>query len=293
MLWSCDDAQEYPVSKASLEVDSVVLEQQNDFSEYWYAGKAEVCSYELKQSRYGELHDGDAVLIFVTEPFSLSKQVKLDYPDRAGDDKVSVMKLNYVKKFNTGIYDYSTMTSLFTPVDLQTYPYTLKSTTTSQEWCGHTFTQFNLDKNNYRFQQFSYFEAEGDETKKVDAAIFEEELMTRIRLNNGELAEGEVDLLPATVHARFSHQDIRPTKARISKQSSENKTIYTIEYFHQNRTFTIEVQSDFPYKILAWSEDNGDGLVTTAKLKKDLHVPYWSKHDKADEGLRAVLELVK
>ena len=48
------------------------------FRDYWYDGKAEITSYALQQARYGELHTGEAVLVFVTEPFSKSKQVKLD-----------------------------------------------------------------------------------------------------------------------------------------------------------------------------------------------------------------------
>ncbi|MEM9886503.1 MAG: hypothetical protein AAF849_11480 [Bacteroidota bacterium] len=293
LAFSCDSNKDYPFSKATVAQEVAIIEANKDFNDYWYAGKAEVSSYELKQARYGEIHDGDAVLIFVTEPFSLSKQVKLDYPENAGKDKVSVLKLNHVRKFNTGIYDYSVMTSLFTPVDYQNHPYTLKSTTTSQEWCGHSFTQLNLDGNNYRFKQFSYFEAESDEEKKIDAALFEAELMTRIRLNKGNLPTGELTLIPSTIHARFAHQDLRPSKAQISKTQSESKTTYTIEYFHQTRTITIEVEQAFPYKILAWSENNGDGLLTTARLKKSLHTPYWSQNDKANEGMRMVLELVK
>src|SRR6266550_1243897 len=75
-----------------------------EFKNYWYAGKAEISSYKLKQARYGEIHDGNAVMVFVTEDFSKSKQVKLDHPEKAGDDKLPVLKLNLVKKFVTGIY---------------------------------------------------------------------------------------------------------------------------------------------------------------------------------------------
>lgn len=39
------------------------------FKDYWYAGKAEITSYKLEQARYGELRDGKAVLVYVTEPF--------------------------------------------------------------------------------------------------------------------------------------------------------------------------------------------------------------------------------
>src|SRR5438105_8601198 len=84
---------------------------------YWTQGKAEITSYKLTQSRYGELHEGDAVLIFVSEPFSRSKQVKLDDWQSAGNDAVEVLKLNFTKKFVTGIYPYSLMFSVFTPAD--------------------------------------------------------------------------------------------------------------------------------------------------------------------------------
>ncbi|MEL7148626.1 MAG: hypothetical protein AAFO69_19785, partial [Bacteroidota bacterium] len=88
-----------------------------DFNSYWYQGKAEITSYALEQARYGEVHPGKAVMVFVTEDFSRSKQVKLDFPGRAGNDAVKVLKLNALWKFNTGIYDYSVMQSTFTPVD--------------------------------------------------------------------------------------------------------------------------------------------------------------------------------
>ncbi len=53
------------------------------FGAYWFQGKAELTSYDLQQARYGELHLGQAVLIFVTEDLSRQKQVKLDNPDAA------------------------------------------------------------------------------------------------------------------------------------------------------------------------------------------------------------------
>ncbi len=98
------------------------------FGNYWYQGKAEITSYRLNQARYGEIHNGHAVLIFVTEDFSKSKQVKLDIPEYVPDDRLKVLKLNYVKKFDTGIYPYSIMTSIFTPVDINNFPNSLKLT---------------------------------------------------------------------------------------------------------------------------------------------------------------------
>ena len=61
-----------------------VYPKSDRFSVYWNQGKAELARYELQQVRYGEIHQGDAVLIFVTEDFLKDKQVKYDYgkPDK-------------------------------------------------------------------------------------------------------------------------------------------------------------------------------------------------------------------
>ena len=45
-------------------------EHEDELKTYWYNSEAEITSYNLKQARYGEIHEGKAALIFVTEPFS-------------------------------------------------------------------------------------------------------------------------------------------------------------------------------------------------------------------------------
>jgi len=157
------------------------VEQENKFSDYWYQGKAELNSYKLEQARYGEIHSGEAVLVFVTEDFSASKLVKLDNPAATPKDAVKILKLNNTRKFNTGIYPYSMMTSVFTPVDLKKHPNTLKITSSSQEWCGHTFMQVKLNKNNYKVGLKSYFESEGDSQFKVNKVMPEDEIWNRMR----------------------------------------------------------------------------------------------------------------
>ena len=265
---------------------------ENDFNDYWYSGKAELNSYELKQSKYGEIRKGSVVLVFVTEPFSLSKQVKLDTPKKAGKDNVPVMKLNKIKKFTTGIYDYSIVSSVFTPVDISTYPNSLKLNTSIQEWCGHTFTQLNLKNNNYKFQELSYFESVGDTKRDIPVALLEEELMTRIRLNRGELPLGELDMIFSITYGRFVHKELKATKAKISKKESEKTISYTIDYLSYDREITINIQKEFPYKIISWKEDNGDGLITEARLKKSIREPYWSQKKVSDEGKRKELQLL-
>ena len=279
-------------TKTNITNSNDILVQKNQFNDYWYSGTAEINSYELKQSRYGEIREGEAVLVFVTEPFSLNKQVKLDNPNDAGKDNITIMKLNNIKKFITGIYDYSIISSSFTPINFRRFPRTLKLNTSIQEWCGHTFTQLNLKENNYQFQQFSYFEAEGDTKKNIPASLLEEELMTYIRIHKGQLPLGKLDLIFPITYSRFTYKELKVAKAKISKTELDTIIRYNIEYLDYTRKVTIDAQKEFPYKILSWTEDNGDGLLTEARLKKSINEPYWNQKKLSDEAKRKELQLL-
>ncbi|MEM9990778.1 MAG: hypothetical protein AAF738_03385 [Bacteroidota bacterium] len=260
------------------------------FKEYWYGGKAEINSYKLEQARYGEMRDGEAVLVFVSEPFSKSKQVKLDNPN-SKKDKLPVLKMNALRKFNTGIYDYSIMRSVFTPIQLEQYPKTVKLNMSSQEWCGQVYTQYNLlDKNKYRVSGLSYFESEGDEDFEVTAALLEDELFNRIRLQADALHKGDFDLIPSLIYSRLLHKPMRPTRVRASIKEIENGKRYVVEYLHQERTLTIDFEDTFPYKILGWTEEDG-GQRTTARLQETMNSAYWSQNANRFEYLRKDLGL--
>jgi hypothetical protein len=281
------------------------------FHDYWYQGKAEITSYTLEQARYGEIHQGEAVLIFVTEDFSRRKQVKLDDPARAGDDAVSVLKLNFTKKFNTGIYPYSMMLSIFTPVHHEKYTYTLKATASSQEWCGHTFTQLNLRDNKYFMTLYSYFESEGDQSRNIPRAILEDELWTRIRIDPTNLPVGNVKLIPGLLAQRLRHTVIQPQNARVSLESEvsgvtpkemnkgEEQMKYTIQYNDDDRILVIYFQKEFPYQILKWEETYMDGfgqdakkLTTKAERHRSIMIDYWNKNKPTDTHLRESLGLM-
>jgi hypothetical protein len=279
-----------------------IAEKPKDFNDYWYAGEAEITSYQLEQARYGEIHSGEAVLVFVTEPFSKNKQVKLDNWRDESTDNVSVMKLNMMKKFLTGIYPYSMMMSTFTPVSYDQYPDPFKVTTSSQEWCGHTFMQLNLQENNYGLKGFSYFESEGDVDVSVPNTILEDELWTRIRFNPNSLPLGEVEVLPSTFYLRLRHQEAKPAKAKASKLevhtsefSDEPHHIYTIEY--ENRKLSIYYEPDFPFTILGWEETymsgfgNPERLTTKAKRINTIKSAYWGKNNNKDREIRKDLGL--
>lgn len=273
----------------------------DDFGDYWYQGKAEITNYELSQARYGEIHSGHAVLIFVTEDFSASKQVKLDHPDKNPDDAVKVLKLNAIRKFNTGIYPYSMMSSVFTPIYADQHPKTLKVTTSSQEWCGHTYTQLNQEKDGYRAKLLSYFEREGDRHLQWYDGIPEDEIWNRIRLNPDDLPIGRVRLIPGTMFQRLKHiawgvHDA--TAKRMDHPDDPALSQYVVEYANIKRRLSITYRTRFPHQIKGWEEAqhsefgaNPTELTTTATIKKRILSDYWRRHNIADAHLREELDL--
>jgi hypothetical protein len=259
-------------------VKSVV---SDDFKNYWYAGKAEVSSYNLLQSRYGEDRKGKAVMVFVTEDFSINKQVKLDDPALAGRDKASVLKLNMTKNFVTGVYPYSMMLSAFTPVDINQVPHTLKLTMSAQEWCGQVFSQVNLKHKNYVITGHSYFEKEGDENLNLKVTWLEDELWNRIRLDPQTLPMGEVEMIPGLFFSRLNHTGLSSEKAICSKEDAADLVMYVITYPSQKRSLVIKFESAFPHRIKGWTETheiNGKTYTTTATFDKQIVTDYWTKN---------------
>ena len=269
------------------------------FGDYWYQGKAELSSYDLSQSRYGEIRNGHAVLIFVTEDFSKSKQVKLESPIKNEDDVVKVMKLNATRKFNTGIYPYSTISSVFTPIYLNSYPKTLKLATSSQEWCGHTFIQANLKNNIYEIQGNSYFESEGDFSYQVNEVMMEDEIWNRIRLNPQQLPIGKSEMLPGSLYCRFKHIEFKPTTVDAKLVSVSDSTMaYELNYTEIDRSLKIMFNKSFPYDIQGWEETYTDGFSENAKpmttkstVKKVIQLDYWTKNKTSDNHWREELGL--
>jgi hypothetical protein len=276
-----------------------------EFAQKWYAGKAELSSFALQQARYGELRNGEGVLIFVTEDFSKDKLVKLDEPDKTGD-KLRVMKMNMTKKFVTGIYPYSMMLSVFTPVSENGNEKTVKVDCSSQEWCGQTFSQLKFNGGNYKWQLHSYFEKEGEQDKKIDDVLLEDELWNHIRINPATLPQGKLSLLPGLLWQRLSHSELQKEEAVLTLSKADtffikdnSAQLYTIHYPATQRTLQIYFQTIFPHQILGWQETYPDGfgnkkmLTTKANLKKTIWLDYWKHNTIADSTYLDSLQLMR
>lgn len=263
-----------------------------DFKNYWYQGKAEISSYDLKQARYGQIRNGHQVILFVTEDFSKTKHQKVNKPNNP--NAVKVIKMNRTKNFNTGIYPYSLLNSVFTPVELPKNENTLRSTTSSQEWCGHSFTLIDLREKEYDVQLHSYFISEGDTLLKLQKAFLEDALYNRIRINPSSLPEGEIEIIPGSFFQRFKHIPFKIEKAKAELISEQNLKMYRVEYLELSRVLEIKFQKDFPYrieKVIESYDDGGKLLKSTANRKSTVLTDYWNKNSLEDSVWREKLHL--
>ena len=274
----------------------------DQFHDYWYNQGAEISRYALQQARYGEIHDGDAVLVFVTEPMNPAAQVKADH---SGPQNIPVLKLNAVRKFFTGIYPYSVMTSIFTPLDTQTYPLPLKITTSVQEWCGHVYTQMNLRDDSYRVRMQSYFEKEGDQAFTLENDVSEDAIWNMIRIAPQMLPQGTFSMIPGTVYARLLHRPLKARKAIATLTRAEGKSLeghalvrYEIDFPEEQRTLRIDFEQDFPYRIQKWEDSypgltrtNTNVMTTSATRTHTIMDAYWQHHANKDRALLKKLGL--
>jgi hypothetical protein len=269
------------------------------FANYWYAGEAEINRYELSQMRYGESRNGEAVMIFVTEDFLVDEQVKKEGGE---GQSTTVLKLNYMKKFITGIYDYSTMSSIFTPIEFRKYPSTLKVTFSSQDWCGQAFSQMNFRDRELNYQVRSYFQAEGDQNISLEATYTEDDIWNRMRLEPQTLPLGKIDMVPSMEYLRLKHKELKPYACEANlflqvndSESGEEFYSYNLYYPELDRKLVVECQSRFPFQVLGWKEvwgaKSSNPQVTEASLAETIKEPYWELNGDNKKALRDSLGL--
>ena len=263
-----------------------------DFDSYWHDGKAELDGYRLQVSRYGEPREGRAVLIYVTEPFSESKRVKVDDPSKNPSDVTDVLKLNAVRDFQTGIYDYNTMVSTF----VRSKDFSpVKVSFSSAEWCGHVHQELLFSPNKITGQYFSYFEGETGPRNLEHKAngVIEDNLLIQLRGLRGDfLKPGEkksFPFLPSVYHGRLAHKPLAWTTAEIER-SAEAQTIgvpagqFTISSYvvkiADGRTGKFLIERAYPHRVVRWelSPDISAEMTGSARLE------YWRLHKNGDES---------
>jgi len=257
----------------------------DDFWAHWGDGRAELNGYRLTQPRYGAPRQGTQLLIYVTEDFSESLRVKADPGQHPRDDVFPVLKLNDVRDFQTGIYDYNVMTSVFARVG-SGWPLA-KVSFSSQEWCGQVWRQLLPRSGRLQSVSHSYFdgEADGSEELPVPAAgVYADVLPILLRgwgaayLQPGE--SRDVPYLTSLLSARLAHRRLAWGRATIRRGAQTQRetvpagtfevVVWTVrEEGGPETTFLIEAEP--PFRLVRRRSDHGEDAVLLGSTR----LPYW------------------
>ena len=235
----------------------------------------------------------------MTEDFSDSLRVKADPGKHPASDVYPVLKLNCVRDFQTGIYNYNTMTSTFARVAAG-WP-VAKVSFSSQEWCGQVWHQITPRDGKLVGLFHSYFDGEADGQDDLALpkdGVFEDALPILLRGWNGEyLKAGEsraVPFLPSLFRSRLAHKPLAWGKATITRAAATSEvkvpagtfkavTWTVAEEGGVKTTYAFEAAP--PYRLLRRSSDAGEDALLLGSSRQ----PYWKLN--APEGERFLKEL--
>lgn len=244
-------------------------------------------------------------MVFVYEELDDRTRIKVESSRTPPERRVPVLKLNHVLKFNTGIYDYSLMTSVFAGLSGPgvTRPFEpRKISFSSQEWCGNVYHHLIPREEGLRSEIRSYFESEGnaDYTLSYPAGtmVYEDELPILLRELDGEWLKAgdarEVQLVAGLWDRRKRHVPIAISRATIKKERKEKRVLAGRDWEAWKWTVSkgdivtaYYIETAHPHKLLAWEDSRGE----KGALIKSLRSAYWQKHGNADEPLRKELGL--
>jgi hypothetical protein len=278
--------------------------QHEAFWKHWSDGQAEITGYKLTVPRYAQERSGYAVGIFVTETMDHQTRVKTNQPQDASH--YPVMKLNLIKDFQTGIYDYNTMLSSFVTLSANDHlpiGHVSKISFSSQEWCGHVYHQLLFERGEITETSHSYFQNEADQSrtfKTTPHVMSEDTLLLWARGMSGpKLAPGEqaiVPILNSLYRAQLDHVKLQTTRATlglhptpetITTPAGTFETSRYIASLEGGQSWEILVENDFPNRIIKWENSRGE----KAELQGVMRVPYWAKQRNDHSALLSKLGL--
>lgn len=254
-----------------------------------------MAGYRYHVTRYGQRRAGRCAMIVVTEPFSAAKRVKVDDPSKHPADTFEALKLNFVRSFQTGIYDYHTMISLFTRSrDFAT----VKVAFSASEWCGQVYEEQAFGPRAISGFVRSYFE---DESRALSlparpGGIAEDDLFLVLRGLRGDfLPPGRsrsLHVLASPFITRLQHRPAAWLTADIARArdpvpvhvpaGSFRAILYTVK-LDDGRAGRFWIEAAYPHRILKWSWNAASGTggrmprdgVDEGELIRSTRLPYW------------------
>jgi hypothetical protein len=276
------------------------------FWRHWGDGKAEVAAYDLIEPRYGQPREGVAVTIFVTEPFSHSLRVKAESGNHPAGDVFPVMKLNLIKDYATGIYDYHVMLSSFVALERsggRSAGSAVKVSYSSQEWCGHVYSQLGFDPLGIHYDAHSYFDGEADQRRDLEYpqdGIAEDLLLVWARgMAAPVLKPGESLTAPVLRSLQYSRDRHTPppwTRGTLARAAATRRVQVPAGEFDAETftaalsggpSWTIEVEKAAPHRIVRWETSDG----VRAELVGVARLEYWKMNRRGFEDALSQLGL--
>jgi hypothetical protein len=274
------------------------------FESHWQDDRAEMDGYRYGVVRYGQPRTGQAVMVFVTEPWSASQHVKSDHPERDPGDTFEALKLNFVRDFQTGIYDYNTMVSVYT----RSRDFSLdKLVLSAMEWCGSVYEEMIFEPGRITDRLSSYFQGEsGNRTlpwKK--GGVEEDQLYILLRGLRGEafLGPGRKRTLPFLTSPFYGRLGHRPTgwgRATIERLRTPETVLVPAGRFacdvyrvspDDGRVGRFDIERAYPHRIIRWSwtpPARAQGVMgrdgcDSGELLGSKRLAYWELHGNGDE----------
>jgi len=251
----------------------------------WDDGRAEIDAYQATIRRYGILRPLTAYLIVVKEDFSKAQLVKAD-PEHDRGDLLTVLKLNQVIDYRTGIYSYHQMASCFfdrASMDL------VKLSLTSNEWCGNAYKEYTRREGRGTLHVHTYWDNQAEATYDVPAGPdvqFYDALPLWIRsLPQTAGTARALRLLPSQIESKGPRPQAREATLRASAEEAITVPAGRFRALRWELTTgggppdVYWMARDGPHVLLAWERADGGAY----RLKWTQRLAYWTLNRPGDE----------
>ena len=255
----------------------------------WDDGRAEVNAYAAAERRYGILRDFTAYHIVVKEDLSRRFLVKAD-PGHDPSDLVTVLKMNQVIEYQTGIYTYHQMASTFherAGMDL------LKLSLTSFEWCGNSYKEYSRRGDRAVLHAHTYWDGMADVNYDLpvgpDVMLYDE-LPLRVRsLPQTAGTARALRLVTGQISSRADKPEIAPAALRaiaeeeVTTPAGRFRALRWVLQSGERAPDVYWVGRDAPHLLVAWDKLDGGRY----RLKWTQRLAYWKMNEPGGERFLA------
>ncbi|MFQ5602933.1 MAG: hypothetical protein ACE5HS_06650 [bacterium] len=243
---------------------------------YWFDGKAEINFYDATIMRYGQPRETQEIYqIVVAERHRTDQKVKAD--DWRAPDAMPVLKFNFVLNFQTGIYTYHQMASIFFK---QEDAHVYKMTLTSNEWCGNTFKEIVHFEDTHVLNYNSYFDGTGSGSYPLpdekDLVLYDG-LPVQLRALKFQTGKSlDLKLLSKQITNNARKPELSLAKIEIGEKETLKTPMGDIQTYalvvkHGQGQDKFWIEAKFPNRVIKWRTFDGSEFT----LRQTKKLEYW------------------